>query len=397
MKYEYKKLFSSKLMLIMLALTLVYMVYLPVREVWGNIGNSRRTYDVYKVIIANARTESKTYGELYEEMNELFSGGGKPRYSGSAALDAGGLMFVSERLQYVTAGFEADRRELVKGMIYQNAAEEQKANPDRYLIRANEKAVSLYNRRTELEFEGTGINSAGYYSSFNYSMWEYVMTALCVMLTVRIFTLEYTSGAYRLVNTSRRTVQSLFLKKYLSVLSIAAAVLLVQAVFEIVFGIYAYGAENFSLPLQQLPEFEYCPYLISIAEFYVIKYFVRLLSYTAVISVTALLSAAVKRPLTVNIVSLILSAGGLAANMALYIAIDKSESGRERLTAVYDLLRTLLPQSLLNIREYLKSFDCFSLFGYPCSRIVFCAVLAVIISGGCAAAGYALSGRIRRK
>ena len=173
--------------------------------------------------------------------------------------------------------------------------------------------------------------------------------------------------------------------------------LLVQAVFEIVFGIYAYGAENFSLPLQQLPEFEYCPYMISIAEFYVIKYFVRLLSYTAVISVTALLSAAVKRPLAVNIVSLILSAGGLAANMALYIAIDKSEKNKSALIPVYDRLRTLLPQSLLNIREYLKSFDCFSLFGYPCSRIVFCAVLAVIISGGCAAAGYALSGRIRRK
>ena len=128
-----------------------------------------------------------------------------------------------------------------------------------------------------------------------------------------------------------------------------------------------------------------------------IKYFVRLLSYTAVITVTALLSAAAKRPLAVNIVSLILSAGGLAANMALYIAIDKSEKNTSALIPVYDRLRIFLPQSLLNIREYLKNFDCFSLFGYPCSRIVFCAVLAVIISGGCAAAGYALSGRIRRK
>ena len=397
MRFELKKLFSSKLMLIMLALTFAYMVYLPVREVWGGIEENRKTYRSYENIIAKAQADNKTYGELYEEINDIFANGeAKPIYSDNAVNDVGSIMFAADKLQYVTTGFESDRKELVKGMIYQNVTEGQKASPDKYLIRANEKAISQYNRRIELEFENTGMNSSGYYSSFNYSMWEYVMIALCVMMTVRLFTLEYTLGAYCLVNTSRRTVQSLFLKKYIAIISIAAVVLLIQAVFEIGFGMYAYGAKNFSLPIQQIAEFEYCPYTISIAEFYVIKYFVRLISYTAVISATAFVAALIKRPLIVNIIALIISAGGLAANMALFVAIDKSEKSKSALIPVYDRLRIFLPQSLLNIREYLKSFDCFSLFGCPCSRIGFCIVLTIIISVVCAVAGYVISGKIRR-
>ena len=389
MKYEYKKLFSSKLMLIMLALTFAYMIYLPVREVWGGIEENRKTFHSYENIIAKAQADNKTYGELYEEINEIFANGeAKPIYSDNAVNDVGSIMFAADKLQYVTTGFESDRKELVKGMIYQNVTEQQKESPDRYLIRANEKAISQYNRRIELEFENTGINSSGYYSSFNYSMWEFVMIALCVMMTVRLFTLEYTTSAYRLVNTSKRTVQSLFFKKYLAVISIA--------VFEIGFGMYAYGAKNFSLPLQQIAELEYCPYTVSIAGFYVIKYFVRLICYTAVISATALIAVLIKRPLIVNIISIIISAGGLAANMALFVAIDKSEKSRSALISVYDRLRIFLPQSLLNIREYLKGFDCFSLFGFPCSRIAFCIALAVIISLACAALGYIQSGKIRR-
>lgn len=397
MKYEYKKLFSSKIMLIMLALTIVYMVYLPVREVWGGIKENRKTFQSYENIITKAQADNKTYGELYEEINEIFSNGEmQPIYSDNAINDVGSIMFAADKLQYVTTGFESDRKELVKGMIYQNVTEQQKESPDNYLIRANEKAISQYNRRIELEFENTGINSSGYYSSFNYSMWEYVMIAFCVMMTVRLFTLEYTTSAYCLVNTSKRTVQNLFLKKYLAIISIAAVVLLVQAVFEIGFGMYAYGAKNFSLPIQQIAEFEYCPYTISIAELYVIKYFVRLISYTAVISITALAAILIKRPLIVNITTIIISAGGLAANMALFVTIDKSEKSKSALIPIYDNLRIILPQSLLNIREYLKGFDCFSLFGFPCSRIAFCIALAVIISAACAVFGYIQSGRIRR-
>ena len=397
MKYEFKKLFSSKLMLIILALTLAYMIYLPVREVWGGIEENRKTYRSYENIIAKAQADNKTYGELYEEINDIFANGeAKPIYSDNAINDVGGIMFAADKLQYVTTGFESDRKELVKGMIYQNVTEQQKESPDKYLIRANKKAISQYNRRIALKFENTGINSSGYYSSFNYSMWEFVMISLCVMMTVRLFTLEYTTSAYRLVNTSRRTVQSLFFKKYLAVLSIAALVLLVQAVFEIGFGMYAYGAKNFSLPLQQIAEFEYCPYTVSIAGFYVIKYFVRLICYTAVISAAALIAVLIKRSLIVNIISIIISAGGLAANMALFVTIDKSEKSKSALIPIYDKLRIFLPQSLLNIREYLKGFDCFSLFGFPCSRIAFCIALAVIISLACAALGYIQSGKIRR-
>lgn len=402
MKYEYKKLFSSKLMIFMLLLTLGYMAFLPIREVWEDASKIKKKAVTYESVISQAKSDNKTCGDLYNDINSIFTsveeenGSLEAIYSDDPFLDLSSITLAADMQQYVTTGFEADRKELIKGMIYQNVSENQKSDPDNYLIKANEKAIKQYNSRIDLKFESTGVNNSTHYSIFNYSIWEFVMIAFCVMMTVRLFTLEYTGGAYQLVNTSRRTLKSLFIKKYFTVLVIMILILLIQAVFEIILGMYVFGLKNFSLPIQQIEQFEYCPYTITIAEFYIFKFFIRVLSYTAVISLSSLAAVVIKRPLISTIIIIVISAGGLFANMTLYVMIDKVEKSKARLIPAYDRLRLFLPQSLLNIKEYFNGFDCFSLFGFPVSRIAFCINFTAVLSIICITIGYKASGKIRR-
>ena len=253
MRDEFKKLFSSKLMWFVMLLTAAYMVFLPLREVWGSMAQMRESAESFEAVLDDVNTGGLTQDELSQMRNDIFqsglgsnSGSYVPRYSGSAAGDLVAIERASELMSYCGSGFEQDRRELVKGMVYQNDEKRKKEQPDSYLIRANERAIEQYNRCVDLKLQSTGISADISYAAFNYSMWEYVMIALCVLMTVRLFSCEYSSGAFRTVNTSKKTVQSLFFKKYFAVVTVAVGVLAVQAIFELAMGALVFGLKNFS-------------------------------------------------------------------------------------------------------------------------------------------------------
>ena len=403
MGYEFKKLFSSKLMWFVLLLTAAYMVFLPLREVWGSMAQMRESAESFEAVLDDVNTGGLTQDGLSQMRNDIFqsglgsnSGSYVPRYSRSAAGDLVAIERASELMSYCGSGFEQDRRELVKGMVYQNAVESKKEQPDSYLIRANERAIEQYNRRVDLKLQSTGISADISYAAFNYSMWEYVMIALCVLMTVRLFSCEYSSGAFRTVNTSKKTVQSLFLKKYFAVVTVAVGVLFVQAIFELAMGALVFGLKNFSQPIQQIQMCEYCPYAMSIAQFYLFKFLLKVLAYVTIISLCAFVTTLVRRPLLANVILLPVGAGGLLANMVLFVKIDNAENFSLSVLAAYDRVRIFLPQSLLNFKEYIKKFDCFSLFGHPVSRLSACVFISLFISALCVILGYKFSGRTRR-
>ena len=403
MRYEFKKLFSSKLMWFVLLLTAAYMVFLPLREVWGSMAQTRESAESFEAVLDDVNTGGLTQEELSQMKNDIFqsglgsnSGSYTPRYSGSAAGDLVAIERASELMVYCGSGFEQDRREMVKGMVYQNAVESKKEQPDSYLIRANERAIEQYNRRVDLKLQSTGISADISYAAFNYSMWEYVMIALCVLMTVRLFSCEYSSGAFRTVNTSKKTVQSLFFKKYFAVVTVAVGVLAVQAIFELAMGALVFGLKNFSQPIQQIQMYEYCPYAMSIAQFYLFKFLLKVLAYVTIISLCAFVTTLVRRPLVANVILLPVGAGGLLANMVLFVKIDNAENFSLSVLAAYDRVRIFLPQSLLNFKEYIKKFDCFSLFGHPVSRLSACVFISLFISALCVILGYKFSGRTRR-
>jgi hypothetical protein len=135
---------------------------------------------------------------------------------------------------------------------------------------------------------------------------------------------------------------------------------------------------------------------MSIAQFYLFKFLLKVLAYVTIISLCAFVTTLVRRPLVANIILLPVSAGGLLANMVLFVKIDNAENYSLSVLAAYDRIRIFLPQSLLNFKEYIKKFDCFSMLGYPVSRLSACVFISLFISALCVILGYKFSGRTRR-
>ena len=110
MRYEYKKLFSSKLMWFMLLLTLGYMVFLPLREVWANIENNRDLIKAYQASAADVEQNDLTIDDLTEMQNEIYqnglgenSGNYKARYGKNAL---GDLYAISKTIDLMSAFYE---------------------------------------------------------------------------------------------------------------------------------------------------------------------------------------------------------------------------------------------------------------------------------------------------
>ena len=64
MRYEFKKLFSSKLMWFVLLLTAAYMVFLPLREVWGSMAQTRESAESFEAVLDDVNTGGLTQEEL---------------------------------------------------------------------------------------------------------------------------------------------------------------------------------------------------------------------------------------------------------------------------------------------------------------------------------------------
>jgi hypothetical protein len=403
MKYEFKKLFSSRLMWVALLITVGYMFLLPIREIYGNIGTNRITASNVKKVIEDTKKQGIPRDSVADYLRQKKAGiepyiyGDGTQYEavyGETAMeDFIAVASAADIAAYVYEDFPADRTATVNNMIYNSVSENKKDSPDMYTIRVNQKAVRQYNRAISLEFESTGIYSTTQYDIFNYSLWEFVMIAFCVTATVRMFSLDYSSGSFRLINTSKRTLKNLYAKQLLSVLSVMTAILLLQGIFELVTDIYVFGAGHFNLPIQQITEFEMCPYQITIAEFFIVKLLIKLLAYTFMISVTGMVTILLRKPLISNIVGILICGGGLLLNMIFYIALDKSEGNVQKILKIYNRIRTAIPQSMINSREYLSRFDRFNLFGFPVDRLAFCSILTVAVSTLCIFIGYKKCGR----
>ena len=110
MKYEFKKLFASKLMWIMLALTLGYMVFLPLREVWGSVSDTRSTAKAYSEALEDAVSQGLTGDELRDRTDTLMINGVDaleqnktytPKYSTTPMGDFIAMLRASDTLRYV--------------------------------------------------------------------------------------------------------------------------------------------------------------------------------------------------------------------------------------------------------------------------------------------------------
>ncbi len=386
MLMEFKKLFSSKMTWIALIMTLAYMFYLS----YGDWKFEGKPDGEGKRIVEFADEISGSYDEINKSLEAYNEETATLPSLSEEYFERERIYYqLSQLASYVFVDFPEHRTKTVTEIFYAIQGEKRKDEPDSYFIKYNEKAFSLYNKRVPLEFKSTGISNHTYemfYIFSNFSYWEEIMLAFTVIITVRMFTMDRTSGAYQIVNTSRKNSRGLFIKKIAAVSLVCFFVRAIHFAVQMFFGMRLLGLSNLYLPLQQFEIFEECPWQISIAGFTAVQEAAVMLMYLVFIAVIALISIAVLNPLVSLIIGLGLCEGGF-----IFYKYNKFE-----IVDAANKFRTYVPHALMSLREYFEKFDYFNFFGIPVSRLIFCMAFTAFIGAAALAAGYALSGRGKR-
>ena len=380
MYYELKKLFSAKLVWGLLALNLLYMLFIPFQGLRHN----------YRDHIQSVKTQQKIYTqmlaaypqpqamqdaleqELYRITAQDWTSDAPGTYGKTLRQDFFGVNAVYEHVNYLVTQVPHNRSKIIKEMLYDMSQAEQSGKQDLFTLRSNELAIKQYNRILPLELVSTGIHEGTQYILFNYTMWEYLMLAFLVLLTVRMFTMDLTSGAYQMIHTAKYAEKALFFRKLGALALVALLILLFHLSAELIANCTILGLSNFHLPLQQLETFEMCPYFITIGGFYLLKTVMKYLAYLWVIGLTAWLATILRKPLAAGGLGILLSCGGLVVHMVFYLR-QTDVTARK----IYRVLRVILPQGLLNAREYLQTFDVANVLQYPVGRLQLCCCITI--------------------
>ncbi len=380
MYYELKKLFSAKLVWGLLALNLLYMLFIPFQGLRHN----------YRDHIQSVKTQQKIYTqmqaaypepqamqdaleqELYRITAQDWTSDAPGTYGKTLRQDFFAVNAVYEHVNYLVTQVPHNRSKIIKEMLYDMSQAEQSGEQDLFTLRSNELAIKQYNRILPLELVSTGIHEGTQYILFNYTMWEYLMLAFLVLLTVRMFTMDLTCGAYQMIHTAKYAEKALFFRKFGALALVALLILLFHLSVELIANCTILGLSNSHLPLQQLETFEMCPYFITIGGFYLLKTVMKYLAYLWVIGLTAWLATILRKPLAAGGLGILLSCGGLVVHMVFYLR-QTDVTARK----IYRVLRVILPQGLLNAREYLQTFDMANVLQYPVGRLQLCCCITI--------------------
>ncbi len=383
MRFELKKLFSSVFMWICLGIVIAVMVVYVVVPV--NAAGSRRDYKAFlKHLNSQNLSEDELIKYLNSGWNKLISKCGElddERFNvkGEYSENIWGDFMLFDRAlttaKYVFKEIPKNRTAIVKDSLRIISEENAKAEPDMGVIRTNRLAVSQYNRVINCELKDTGEFDTAY-SVYDNTPWDYVMIVFTVILTVRMFSLDISGGSDRMIFSSVNGRKKLYFKQLSACAIVVGGLVLLHTLCQLVVGAFAYGVDDFSLPIQMVKRYEFCPFNISIGGYYALKTFGKLLFYYACVSLAALIAVISRKALPSAAAAIILClAPDIIANRFYTISAETSIAARETL----DVLRCFLPQSLLNAEMYFRDFDYVELFGFPISRLVCVMVVTVII------------------
>lgn len=290
-------------------------------------------------------------------------------------------------LEYKNNQFPNNRKQIINDSIYKIMEEEQKEYPNTKVIKSNELAIKKYNKAVPLELKNVGdMESMQLY--FDNTIWEYAMIAFIVMLTVRMFTVDISSGAYKMIHSSRMGRRHLFTRQFLAVSSIVTAIAIIAALIQLIFGVALFGVSNFFLPLQMYSEYEFCPFSISIAAFLLIKFLCKLLFYIMIVAVTAMVSIMTRKQFISLITSLVVGVAPLVTITYYFDQTTKDSGDISTKFKAYDNLRGVVPHGLLNIRRYFSTFDYINLLGFHISRIALILSITALITIICSIVAY---------
>lgn len=387
MRFELKKLFSSRLMLISLLMCAALLGVFVFRTVKYNIdvgkSLSQRQEYIESISSGKSSAEIRSYILAREsELNEQVAASDE-EYPAKLMNELFICQTIRQRLDFIEKDFSSHRRALITDAISAAERERAKAAPDQSVITLNELAAEKYNTVIDLKLTESGkLSELLVYLDNIY--WDYAMMLLAVIIAVRMFTLDYSTGAYRVINSEIKSKGRLFWSRLAAAYSVTAAVVILSAVSQLIVGVLCFGITDLSLPLQQFEGFEYCPYIITAGGFLVIKLCLKLLFYLFVTAVSALASVLTKKAgAAVPVSALVTIMPQIIMTMLFIYVSGENASALDSRYIAFDRLRTVLPQSFLNLKTYFYRFDYITAAGFAVSRLVSAALLTCLITFVC--------------
>lgn len=376
MKYELKKLLSSVQMIICLFLLTAFLAFFVVQSYRGR----DKTKEDYTKLI-------NEFSEKYTDENELIQALSLKRSEAQRRLDSEGdnafiikgeygETLMSDFLlldkaynyaNYIYKDFKDHRKRIIKDSLY--LMEE---TSDRNIKTEYQTSVEKYNRVIDTEFTNTGdITTATLL--FDFTIWDYAMLAFVIMLTVRMFTLDRESGAYKMVFSSYYGKGKLFVNQLSVCLFIGFLIIILHTICQLVCGWIFYGINNYSLPIQSYKYFEFCPLHITLGEYFLVKTAGKLILIVATVSVTALITCLLRKNILSIVMSIVVVIGSMLLNTRLYLLAN--EGGMIESQEKFAKVREFLPTSLLKPDEYFKLHDYICIFNTAVPR--FCCVIVI--------------------
>ena len=397
---ELRKLFSSGLMWVILAAAMGFSLYNILSSVMRNYESDAAATLSIRGYFAQTDVEGLSGDELCDALYEREQRLEKQYYAGDVSIfeQYAAAEKAYKYAEYAYRTFPANRVTIIESMEY-DLHYSGGGNS-----RIAETAVRLYNKKVPLEFTFTGHSHERTYEFFNNKFSEIAMLAVIAAMSVRMFSIDRSSGAYRLIDTTRKSQRTVFWRQLSAVCVVALFLAAVPAVMEIVLSVSIYGLSGFGLPVQQVEMYEMCPFPLTIAGYFGVKFAAKLMVYFMVAAFSALCAVVFRRAVVSDIVSLIFSAGGQIVCVFYLYAVTRggtaafpstafmSQEGMEQ----YDTIRAFIPQGLLNISKYMEKFDYMVLFGIPINRMIFCLGFTVLLTVIFTAAAYFFrTGKIR--
>lgn len=302
-----------------------------------------------------------------------------------------------KQADYIYSQFPSDRIALINNSIYNIKTENEKVISDNELIRTNENVIELYNRLIKPHFTANG-DMESTYLFFDNSFWDYLMIIFVVLISVRMFTIDITNGSYQIIFSSVKGRNRLCIKQICAVIISIIAIITVSSLIQIFCSYAFFGIKSLTVPIQMYQEYEYCPYLISLGGFFAIKGFAKIIFYSSVAGVTILLTVICRKVIaSISVPSIIgISAQIIMTYYYLY-SVDPNANQLQKEYERYNLLRCILPNGLLNIREYYKTYDCIFLFNTTISRLTVNIIITISFTLICLTMSLVIYGKPRKR
>ncbi len=399
MKYELKKLLSSVQVIICLFLVAAFLVLFVFYSYKGRNTQSedyaalmneysQKYTDENELSDALDAKLDELQERLYSEGDNVFAVEGE--YGENLMADFLLVNRAKNYADYIYKDILTHRRRIIRDSLRQ-----MEETSDSNLLIEYQKAVEKYNVVIDTEFTSTG-DLEPVMNHFDFTAWDYAMIAFVIMLTVRMFTLDRESGAYKMVCSSYYGKGRTFVNQ-LSVCMLAGfAIIIVHTLCQLICGSIFYGLNRYSLPLQSYKYFEFCPFKMTLGEYLLIKTAGKLLLVMSVVSAAAMITCLFRKNIPSVVTAIVIVIGSMLVNNKLYLMANDQSGSIIESQRRFESVRTFLPACLLKPDEYFRSLDYICIFNTAVPRFVCTAVITALISIICTVISYRAFTALRR-